>query len=138
MAVAEDSLLTPIRTQHRYVVPSDLPQVQLRVAWIDTHWEESSGSTVTVGMFRPHDGLFRAETDPVKAKSIQNLIAEVDRHIDRMPVGLIVTADGKLPGTGGSQPPAAFGGFVAELQQALEKEGIQFAFLLPEALHAVK
>jgi hypothetical protein len=131
-------LLEPIRTKHRYVMPSDLPQVQLRVALVDTAWGEKSRSTVTVGMFRPHDGLFRVEVDPVTAKSIQSVVAAVDKHIDRMPVGIILTSDGKLPGAGGSQPPAAFGAFVSALQDALGKEGIQFTFVLPNELHVVR
>ncbi len=138
---APDALsLTAFRTRHRYVTASDLPGTPLRVAVVDvTAPGQRTQGTLTVGMLRPAEGFFRAETEPVTFRTLDALIAALDRHIDLMPVGLVMTADGRLAGASAGGPlPPAFGGFVSELQQALDAEEIRYAFILLPELHRLR
>jgi len=134
-SVSDDMMLTPFSTRHRYVTTADQLPMQMRVAWIDMAWGRNPKHTMTVGLLRPDDGLLRRETKPVEMRSIQNLVDAMDKHIDHMPIGILVTLDGKLPGE--QTQPEAFSSFVSELQQVLEKEGIVFFYVLPRELHVI-
>ncbi len=130
--------LTPIRTKHRYVTSADLPQPQLRVALVDVILKgEKASTTLTVGMFRPRDGLLKTEAPLKPCPSIQALVAALDPYVDRMPVGLILTINGEIPGKGG-EPPPAFGAVASQLQKALEKEEISYAFIVTADLHVLQ
>lgn len=133
-----DLPLTPVRTSHRYVMPSDLQPRQLRVALIDVDLrKETTRTSLTVGMLQPHEGLLTLETPTRTCTTIQQLVQTLDPYLDRMPVGLVLTEGGRVPGAQG-EPPAAFGAFVSQLQEALDKEKILFAFILPKELHLVR
>jgi hypothetical protein len=134
-SVSDDMMLTPFSTRHRYVTTADQLPLQMRVAWVDMAWGRHPRHSMTVGLLRPDDGLFRRETKPVQMRSIQHLVDAMDEYIDHMPIGILVTLDGKLPSE--QVQPEAFGSFVSELQQALEKEGIVFFYILPNELHII-
>ena len=135
----DDLLLDAIKTKHTYVLPNDLNQVNLRVAWVDTSWSGSKVSiSFVVGMLRSEEGLFRGETEAVSLKSIQALLDELDSYVDRMPVGLLVTVDGRVANNPGFSPPAAFNAFIKELQEALTGDGFRYAFILPNEFHVVR
>ncbi len=128
-------VLTAFRARHRYVLPADLPATPMRVALVDLRVsEQRTQGALSVGMLRAAEGLFRAETDPLPCRSIGALTAAIDRHVDLMPVGIVMTVNGRRPGEDGGPPPA-FVAFVSDLQAALDAEGIRYAFILLPALH---
>lgn len=130
--------LTPIRTKHRYLTSADITQTQLRTALIDVTFRgERMASTFAVGQWRPREGVFKYEELRRDCNSLQALISALDSHIDRMPVGIILTIGGAPPGSM-EAPPPAFAGFVKELQAELDREKILYAFLLPTHLHLLE
>jgi len=133
-----DLVLSPIRTSNHYISTTELPQLQLRTALVEvTLRDDKVGMVLTVGMLRPHEGLFKMESTPQPCTSLQALIEALDPYIDRMPIGLILTVDGELPGVHG-EPPAAFGAYVGQLLAELTQEQILCTFILPQELHIVR
>mgnify|MGYP006975417659 CR=1 FL=1 len=131
-------LLTPIRTEHRYLTTSDLPQAQLRAGLINIAFRgERAEMSLAVGLWQPREGLFKIETAPRRCPTLRSLLEALDPHLDRMPVGLILTSNGEIPGASAAPPPA-FQALVRELQKELDREKILYTFLLPAELHVVE
>ena len=133
--------LTPIRKKRdsRYVVARDLNQVEVRVALVNViSSSRSAEATFIVGSYFPYEGTFRGKGAPIPCASIQGVIDELDPYIDRMPIGLIMTDNGHIPGLDGLDPSKEFVAYVAELQRELTKAEFLYAFIVPHDFVVVK
>jgi len=118
--------LTPIPTELRHALPSDIGLVEIRAAVIDI---APRAYTLSIGTFYPYAGLFATETAFPSVASPNDLVAKLDHYVKEMPIGLVLTCEGELPGT--ENTPPDFAPSVTELQKALAERGIQHTLLIP-------
>lgn len=136
--VDEADAFTPIRAKYSAVTPSDLAHVdQLLIAVVDADFTDGVARLAYFpAQYQPRNGLCQIIEGRRVCASVAELVAAIDRRVDRMPFGILFTyrmRPASHDDVNGSLPPA-FSAFVRDFQAAMRAEDIEFVTLLPEEI----
>ncbi len=134
-AVDPAKAFTPIRAKFSTVSPADLGDMEsLRIAVIDADFTDGVASLGFVpGIYRPANGVCELLETRLNCASIAELVKAIDRHVDRMPFGILFTYRGRLASDAdiSRDLPPAYGDFYRGFLAAMKEEGIDFVPLVP-------
>ena len=125
----------------RYVAASELGKtiVRSRIGWINIVSRNNTsikGYEFVPGNYRFREGLFTPSVESAKSvksayPSMESLAMGLHPYVQGMPVGFVLTLDGKLPNADDSDPPDYFKNFVRDFQTAMALERIKYALIVP-------
>ncbi len=140
--VDEADAFTPIRAKYSAVTPADLAHVdQLLVAVVDADFSEGVASLgYFPAQYQPRNGLCQIVAERRAYPSVAELVAAIDRRVDRMPFGVLFTYRMRPASRGDVTDglPPAYSAFVRDFQSAMRAEDIDFVTLLPEEIVFLK
>ncbi len=137
-SIDEADAFTPIRAKYSAVTPADLGHVdQLLIAVVDADFSEGVARLAFFpAQYQPRNGLCQIVGERRPCSSVAELVAAIDRRVDRMPFGILFTYRMRPASQGAVNLalPPAYSAFVRDFQSAMRAEGIEFVTLLPDEI----
>ena len=134
--VDEADAFTPIRAKFSVVTPSDLAHVdQLLIVVVDADFPNGAARlSYFPANYQPRGGLCQVIAERRACSSVAELVAAIDRRVDRMPFGILFTYRMRPASQGdvNSGLPPDYSAFVRDFQAAMRAADIEFVMLLPE------
>lgn len=130
--------LTKINTEYAYVTPQEIEGDEpVSVALINVDFAQTHILfDFNIGTFEPSKNrgdLYLKVTGSGKfLGSLSELRAEMEPHILKMPIGIIMMVDGAPLGVGGNTPKPEQNDFFRDFAAMMSSAEIQYAYIVPE------
>ena len=110
-----------------------------RIGWVNVVSKNNNAKAYefSTGDYRPRGGQFTSASQPPKTAypSVERLVQALQPYTytrDNMPVGFVVTLDGKLPNVGDDDLPEFFLTFVRNFQAMMDLSRIRYTLIVAD------